>query len=384
MALGVFCTLSMLMILAPRAFATECGGVETSVIECENGSNGVWTMLTIILNVLTAGVGVLGVLGIIIAGLQYSASAGDPMMMAKAKKRIVEVVIGLATYGVMYVVVLWLIPGGITIQSVEVDGVTVGLADSTIYLGTSTRAVAIVSPVNANDTSVTWSSSNESVAAVDKSGGVSAKSVGSATITATTKNGLTASATVMVEKKENKKSGGGNSGTISGDGSYYTPDQMSELVALYNSLGDQDYEELKQYAMSTYGMTENSFIGMVAWARIENYEQYRGGNDPDSIYLSYLCNSVGLNNAKSNDNYAQFLVNHADAWGDTKHETYYRAFTYGGSGTAPNGPYQSNLKSVRLALEHPYPNVTNCQGVDSAVNPVFEWTSDDGVKVWVW
>ena len=81
---------------------------------CDDGEgSGVYDILSIVLNVLTIGVGVLGVLGIVIAGIQYVTAADNEQQMAKAKQRIIEVVIGLVIYAVMYSVLQWLIPGGI-------------------------------------------------------------------------------------------------------------------------------------------------------------------------------------------------------------------------------------------------------------------------------
>jgi len=81
---------------------------------CDDGEGGgVYEILYIVLNVLTIGVGVLGTLGIVISGIQYLTAGDNEQQVATAKKRIVEVVIGLAIYAVMYVVLQWLIPGGI-------------------------------------------------------------------------------------------------------------------------------------------------------------------------------------------------------------------------------------------------------------------------------
>ncbi|MDE5836493.1 MAG: Ig-like domain-containing protein, partial [Paramuribaculum sp.] len=58
-----------------------------------------------------------------------------------------------------------------------------------------------VSPENADDKTVTWTSDNSAVATVDADGLVTAISEGMATITATTANGLTASCEVTVLKR---------------------------------------------------------------------------------------------------------------------------------------------------------------------------------------
>ena len=66
-------------------------------------------------------------------------------------------------------------------------------------VGDTQTLTATVTPSNATDKSVTWSSSNTSVATVSSSGVVMAKAAGSATITVTTNDGSkTASCSVMV------------------------------------------------------------------------------------------------------------------------------------------------------------------------------------------
>ncbi len=67
--------------------------------------------------------------------------------------------------------------------------------------GGSETLVATIAPTNATNKSVTWSSSNSSVASVDANGKVTALAVGNATITVTTADGgKTANATVIVER----------------------------------------------------------------------------------------------------------------------------------------------------------------------------------------
>ncbi|MBR2587287.1 hypothetical protein IKE71_02855 [Candidatus Saccharibacteria bacterium] len=95
------------------SFAAKCGGVETALIDCGDDVNGIWGILAMVLNVMIALVGVLGIAGIIIAGIQYITAAGDPAAMTKAKRRIIEVIIGLVSFGLMWTFLQWLIPGGI-------------------------------------------------------------------------------------------------------------------------------------------------------------------------------------------------------------------------------------------------------------------------------
>lgn len=80
-----------------------------------------------------------------------------------------------------------------------VERVSLDKSNLSLNKGTSFPLTPTVYPDNATDKSVTWSSSDESVATVDASGIVTAISVGTATITVTTADGLkSATCTVVV------------------------------------------------------------------------------------------------------------------------------------------------------------------------------------------
>lgn len=69
-----------------------------------------------------------------------------------------------------------------------------------LELGETTQLLANVSPADVTDNSVTWSTSNASVATVDANGVVTAVGGGNCTVTATTHNGLTATCNVTVKQ----------------------------------------------------------------------------------------------------------------------------------------------------------------------------------------
>ena len=74
--------------------------------------------------------------------------------------------------------------------AVAVTGVSLsGCAETTMKIDSTRQLTATVSPANAADQSVTWSSSNTAVASVDQSGLIDALSAGSSTITVTTVDG---------------------------------------------------------------------------------------------------------------------------------------------------------------------------------------------------
>ena len=83
---------------------------------------------------------------------------------------------------------------------VEVTSVKLNRSSVTLKVDETVTLSATVSPSNATDKSVTWSSSRTSVATVSSSGRVTAEGEGTATITAKTANGKTATCTVKVEK----------------------------------------------------------------------------------------------------------------------------------------------------------------------------------------
>ena len=83
------------------------------------------------------------------------------------------------------------------IQIVEPTGVTLNATSVSVREGESTTLKATVAPSNATNKSVTWTSSNEAVATVG-GGNVIGVSKGTATITAKTSNGKTATCKVTV------------------------------------------------------------------------------------------------------------------------------------------------------------------------------------------
>lgn len=96
-----------------------CAGVPTSIIGCDqSGGNGVensglWGILLLVINILTASIGVAAVGGIVYGSILYTSAGGDAANVKKAKEIIVNVVIGLVAYAVMYSFLNYIIPGGL-------------------------------------------------------------------------------------------------------------------------------------------------------------------------------------------------------------------------------------------------------------------------------
>ena len=88
--------------------------------------------------------------------------------------------------------------------STKVEKIELDKTEGILYVGNSVTVNAAVTPDNATDTTVTWSSSDESVATVDETGKITAVATGNATITATSNSDADVNATydVTVEKKK--------------------------------------------------------------------------------------------------------------------------------------------------------------------------------------
>lgn len=118
-------SLLLLLALASTTFlpapahALECAAVETSVIECESGTaggeqtSGIWSLLLIVLNVLTAGVGVMAVGGFIYAAILWTTAEDKADQLNQAKGVILNTCIGLISFGLMYSLLQFLVPGGV-------------------------------------------------------------------------------------------------------------------------------------------------------------------------------------------------------------------------------------------------------------------------------
>lgn len=90
-------------------------------------------------------------------------------------------------------------------SNVAVTGITVSAADdaTSVTEGTTLQLTATVTPDDATDSSVTWSSSDEAIAKVSSKGVVTGVSTGNATITATANDGSKVKGTYSVEVTAN-------------------------------------------------------------------------------------------------------------------------------------------------------------------------------------
>ena len=109
----IFLLLSGIVFFFPKtAYAAKCGSVDTVLIECSEDEGLIINdILSGIIGFLSIGIGIAGVIGLAIVGVQYLISKSDEQQANKAKNRLKNVIIGLALYSVTFAILSWLLPG---------------------------------------------------------------------------------------------------------------------------------------------------------------------------------------------------------------------------------------------------------------------------------
>lgn len=88
---------------------TMDAAILNNVCEC-GGGESISHVLNLVVDIMSVLIGILGVIGITITGIQYLTAGGSEEKTRKAKRRLFEIVIGLAVYAVMYALLSWLLP----------------------------------------------------------------------------------------------------------------------------------------------------------------------------------------------------------------------------------------------------------------------------------
>ena len=100
---------------ANNVFADDDNIVETTFfgnLKDDGKGCGIYTVLNLVVDILSMGIGIVGVIGIMVAGIQYLTAKSNEEQVRKAKRRIFEIVLGIVAYVLLYAGMQWLLPGG--------------------------------------------------------------------------------------------------------------------------------------------------------------------------------------------------------------------------------------------------------------------------------
>jgi|GEM_PF-2115973 len=94
--------------------ATTIIGADQDAIDCATSDcNFIQKYINPLIRFLSAGVGVVITLMIIIAGIQYSSAGSDPQKVAASKRKITNAIVALILYLLLFAILNWLVPGGL-------------------------------------------------------------------------------------------------------------------------------------------------------------------------------------------------------------------------------------------------------------------------------
>ena len=110
----IFSPAALGVAYAGKTCGSGSQAVKTAIdIGCQGKDNPIWDMIFALIRFLSVGVGIVVVGSIIVAGIQYTISRGDPQATANALKRVTNAAIALAMYIFAFALLNFLVPGGL-------------------------------------------------------------------------------------------------------------------------------------------------------------------------------------------------------------------------------------------------------------------------------
>lgn len=156
-----FVGITSFLLTKPSLAASSCGGVETSILDCESENNGaIREILWNILDILSVLIGIAGVIGIIVAGIQYMTAGSNEQQVKKSKRRLIEIVLGLAVYILSFAGLKWL--GVQPVKDVDIESISVSSQNVSVTKGTTMSITPAFNPIDA-DAKINCTSSNPDV-----------------------------------------------------------------------------------------------------------------------------------------------------------------------------------------------------------------------------
>lgn len=207
--MGLMCC-TFAYIWTRPVLAAECGGVNTSVIECEEGGDGgIYHILGLVIDIFSIGVGILAVIGISWAGVLYLTTGGNEGQTTKAKRRLSDIVLGLVCYVLLWAAASWVLPGGRlnpAANDAGVESIKISYSGKT-EVGKTFIPKVELSGTNVTDKTYSLVSDNTKIA-MTLGNGVKCVAGGSVGISALAANGVKATLPVQCDASTSASSSG--------------------------------------------------------------------------------------------------------------------------------------------------------------------------------
>ncbi len=112
----MICATSVSAFLPALTFASSSGGDCTTLLNDEwcnmEDGGGIMQVIKMVVNIMTAGVVVIGTIGIIWAGFLIITARDNEAQVTMAKKRLIEIVVGMVVFGLAGLLIGLILPGG--------------------------------------------------------------------------------------------------------------------------------------------------------------------------------------------------------------------------------------------------------------------------------
>ena len=116
--LAIVLSISLVGIMVAPTVLADCGGTKTSIVNCNQGggttveSTGIWGLLILVINILSAGVVIAAIGGVVYGSIMYTTSGGSVEQTKKARAIIANTIVGIVLFLAMSAFLNYIIPGG--------------------------------------------------------------------------------------------------------------------------------------------------------------------------------------------------------------------------------------------------------------------------------
>lgn len=102
-----------LLLFSRSVYALDCAVLPSEICSKAEDSEAIFALLNFFLTILVALVGIVAIGMFIWAGVLYASGDANRNRVAQAKTIMTNTTVGIIAFGLMYLALNWLIPGGI-------------------------------------------------------------------------------------------------------------------------------------------------------------------------------------------------------------------------------------------------------------------------------